>query len=393
MRVLFLTHRLPYAPNRGDRLRAYHEIRLVSAHAEVHLASLVHDDDEASHVDDLRTMCASVTVGRVPWLTSRLRAMAALPGPRPLTHLLLDSPDLVRALPGLVERVRPDVVFAFCTGMARFALEAPLADLPLVLDFVDVDSAKWKALAETSSPPLKWIYAREHDRLARFEAVAARHARHNVVVNERELSRLQAVAPGARASVLPNGIDVDYFRPRHRTAMEPLVVFAGVMDYAPNVDGAVWLAESVWPLVRARVPGATLALVGAQPASRVRALAAADPSITVTGTVPDVRPWLWRAAVSAAPLHTAHGVQNKALEALAAGVRVVATTAVIDGLPRCVRPGCDVADGPSEFADALVARLQGRLDSNNAVAASHVDSLTWEQRMSRLPSILFEAAL
>ena len=159
MRVLFLTHRLPFAPNRGDRIRAYHMLRHLSAHATVDLVSLVHDSDEASATATVPADRVTV-VPVTPW-RNRVRAGLSLSGSRPLTHALLDAPSLVETIADVCRANRPDVVLAFCSGMARLATTAPLKDIPLVVDMVDVDSAKWRALSRATRPPMAWIYGRE----------------------------------------------------------------------------------------------------------------------------------------------------------------------------------------------------------------------------------------
>jgi len=358
MRVLYLCHRVPYAPNRGDRIRAYHTLRhLRKTGVDVHLLALAHDDDEASQEPHLEGLVNSWDVVRLPWLTNRWRATLALTGDVPLTHVLLDSNAIRPRLENTLSTFRPDLVMAFCSGTARFALEPPLSTLPFVLDMVDLDSEKWRALATQTRGPLRWIYRREARVLERFESRAMGLARHTLVVNERERISAERVARNGRVTVVPNGIDIDYFRPPDGRTRRPEVVFVGVFDYAPNAAGAAWMVKNVWPLVRQRHAGAQLTFVGSRPSTELRAAAASDSSITVTGAVPDVRPWLWRATVSAAPIFVARGLQNKVLEAMAAGLPVVTTTAVAAGLPPAVAACCRIADQPDEFARALVEHL------------------------------------
>ena len=203
---------------------------------------------------------------------------------------------------------------------------------------VDVDSEKWRALGHTTRGPRGWVYRREADRLSRFEREAASQAYATTVVNERERRSLLALAPDADVRVVPNGIDTAAFRAEGPPSLEPRVVFAGVFNYEPNATAAVWLAERVWPLVKRRQPDARLTLVGANPSPAVTRLASSDASIEVTGTVPRVQPYLWRSAVATAPLATARGIQNKVLEAIAAGMPVVVTPVVQEGLPSAWLP-------------------------------------------------------
>jgi sugar transferase (PEP-CTERM/EpsH1 system associated) len=393
MRVLVLSQRLPYAPNRGDRLRVYHMIREIAPHAEVDVAALVHDRDEESHAADLNDMTGEVITAMVPRARNAMRGAASLAGSTPLTHSLLDSPSLKPALASLVERRRPDVVLAFCSSMARFAIEPPLADLPLVIDMIDADSAKWSVMAETSRPPMRWIYRREARLLGRFEVVSMERAFTTLVVNEKERAALLSLSPAARVIVVENGVDLASFAPPASTERSPTVVFCGVMNYAPNVQGAVWLSREVWPLVRAARPHAKLQIVGASPSAEVMALADTASHIEVTGAVPDVRPYLWNASVAAAPLAVARGVQNKVLEAVAAGLPCVVTPQVADGLPTQVEAACRVARDAQEFSAALVEILglspAGRGDRT---AAAQLDQLRWSARLATLMPLLEAAA-
>ena len=393
MRILFLTQRLPYAPNRGDRIRALQELRFLARRHEVAVASLVHDDEEASHAGDLDSIAAETVVAPIPKILNRGRALLALPGRRPLTHVLLDSPAMRPALERLVRRRPPDVILAFCSSMARFAFAPPLDRFPTVIDMVDVDSAKWADLSRRAAPPMRWIYAREARVLAAFETRAAGLARATFVVNARERDTLAGLGAPKPVHVIENGIDLAYFAPAGVAPASRTVVFCGVMDYTPNEAGAIWLARDVWPRVRQAVPDAALALVGARPTSRVKGLASTDQGISVTGEVPDVRPHLWSAAVSAAPLHVARGLQNKVLEAVAAGLPAVVTAAVHQGLPGEVLPACVMADEAEAFAGAIVRLLRSTVAERVAlIERCDMASLGWETKLGPLADLIEQAA-
>jgi sugar transferase (PEP-CTERM/EpsH1 system associated) len=392
MRVLFLTHRLPYTADRGDRIRALNLLTFLQRHAEVDLVSLVHDRGEEEHAPDLHDVAASVSVARTqPWL-GYAAALAALPTRQSFTHALLDAPGLRGAIQAAVDAHPPDVVLAYCSGMARLALEPPLDAFPFVLDMVDVDSEKWKALGTTAQAPSRWIYASEARRLASFERVAVQRAEAVLVVNERERESVLQLEPGANVHVIPNGVAVDHFRPLQPPSSDPRVVFCGVMNYPPNEEAALWLGREVWPLVVRQMPAARLSLVGSSPPASLYRLAESDPTIEVTGTVPDVRPHLWRAAIAAAPLRIARGVQNKVLEAVAAGLPCVITPAVLGGLPPEVLPACEVADDAEAFA-ASIGRWLSRAPEERRAAAERADlqPLTWPERLAPLLPVM-EAA-
>jgi sugar transferase (PEP-CTERM/EpsH1 system associated) len=392
MRILFLTHRLPYAPNRGDRIRAYYLMREMSTFADVSLFSLIHDDDEAARVTDV-PFARRVAASRVTRLRNIVRGAAQLASPRPLTHALLDAAAAHREVAQLVAAAPPDVVVAYCSGMAKFAMDPTLAPYPLVVDLVDVDSQKWRQLAAETSGPRAWIYRREAATLAAFERLAATRAATTLVVNERERRALQEIAPDARACVIENGIELDAFRPPNPPGASRDVVFCGVLNYTPNEEGICWFAREVWPRVLAAEPAARFVIVGAGVTSTIRKIAAADVSVQVVGAVAAVQPYLWRAAVSVAPLRLGRGLQNKVLEALAAGLPVVVTPAVLDGLPQTARAGCRTAADPALFADALLDLLRSTPETRRREALrAELDDMTWSERLRPLKGIIAAAA-
>ena len=394
MRVLVLTHRLPYAPNRGDRVRAHHIVKLLAARADVHVVSLVHDRDEAAHADTLRQLGVRVSTALVPRARNLMSAALALPTGLPLTHALLHAPDMTAAIARATDGWLPDVVLAYCTGVAPLALAPPLDRVPMVLDVVDVDSAKWAAFAEASAFPRSWIYRREARCLGAFEQRAVQAAVATTVVNERERDTLRRTCRGADVHVVPNGVDVSALTPHDPPAGDERVIFTAVFDYAPNTDGAIWFARRVWPIVRAARPSATLTLAGASPTRAIRQLASLDPSIEVTGAVADMRPYLWRSAIAVAPIHQARGVQNKVLEAAAAGLPSVVTSPVWKGLPKEVLPACRLADTPEDFAAQVVELLALSPNARRGCASlARLSDLAWPRRLAPLVDLVESAAL
>ena len=391
LKVLFLTHRLPYAPNRGDRIRSFYLLREMSRFADVSLVSLVHDSTEAAMVSEVPFARRVIGLRSAP-LRHGINGLMRLPTSRPLTHSLLDAPGLSDAVSRAVASDPPDVTVAYCSGMARLAFEPPLAHVPFVLDMVDVDSAKWARMAASSGLLRRLIYQREARTLRQFEIRVVRHASTTLVVNERERDALLELVPGAPVVAMPNGVDLEAFAPAHIPSASPTVVFCGVMSYAPNIEGVIWFVKQVWPLVRATRPDARFVIVGADPAREVRALASPESSIEVTGAVPAVQPYLASAAMAIAPLWMTQGLQNKVLEALAAGLPVVTTPAVAAGLPNEATHGCTVASSETEFADAVVELLN--LAPNERLRraeAAHLDRLSWSAQLIKLESILKKA--
>lgn len=391
-RVLFLTHRLPYATNRGDRIRAYHTLRGLATEADVTVASLVHSADEAAEAYQLEGLATRTIVAPVPRLRNRIIAVASLASSKPLTGLLLFSPALRHEMHQLVKVHPPDVVLAYCSSMAQVALEPPLDRFPLIIDMVDADSAKWQMLAAKARWPVSWVLQREARTLATFEATSMRRAYATLAVNAREVRYLQALAPDARILAMENGVDVDALRPPSPRRSSNRVVFCGVMNYAPNEVGAIWLAREVWPHVRQAIPTAELRIVGAAPTARVRALDNPARAIAVTGPVADVRPELWGAAVATAPLHLARGVQSKVLDAVAAGLPCVITSAVRDGLPEEILPACPLGDTVEEFAARIIDCLRRTPAERRELSQVDLSELAWKKRLQPLMALISEVA-
>jgi sugar transferase (PEP-CTERM/EpsH1 system associated) len=366
-------------------------IKAMRACARVSLLSLVHDPAEERRAADLEPLVDRIRTARVPRWRNRINATLRLPTSRPLTLELLSSPSVARCLRELVDECRPDVVLAYCSGMARYAMEPPLERTPWVLDMVDLDSEKWRVLGE-SSDWRRFIFRREASCLSEFERTAARAAVLTLAINPKEAEAVRRLAPEADVRVIGNGVDVAAFAPKDAPSSKRQVVFCGVLDYAPNEGAVQRLAVSIWPAVRRAQPDATLLIVGANPTAAIRALPARDPSVAVTGAVPDVKPYLWDSALTVVPLSTARGVQNKVLEALAAGLPAIVSRTVADGLPPAVAGGCAVADSDADFVCRIVEWLALSSEQRRALARrADIASLTWERQLAPLCSILEEA--
>jgi sugar transferase (PEP-CTERM/EpsH1 system associated) len=355
---------------------------------DVELISLVHDRSELDGVEPLRRLGIRVTPVRVPYYANRLSAITALTGSTPLTHVLLNSPDIDEAI-ALAANDGTDVVFAYCSGMAKFAVRPPLEHLPLVLDLVDLDSGKWLDLAGESGPLLGWIFRREARHLGAFEQLAIARAGVTLVVNNRERDAARRLCPGADIEVLPIGVDLESLRPVSPPSRLPGVVFCGVMNYQPNENGVRWFAREVWPLVRASCTSATFTIVGSNPTRAIRSLASSSKGITVTGRVDDVKPHLWNAAVSVAPVHVSRGTQNKVLESVAAGLPTVVTPSVFEGLPHEVRVACRVAKTAEEFAAETIRLLtMCAADRRRLAGDAACDALSWDRQMAALSALV-----
>jgi sugar transferase (PEP-CTERM/EpsH1 system associated) len=363
--LLFLAHRIPYPPDKGDKIRSYHLLKALAAEHTVHVGTFVDDPADWVHVEALQRLCKGETCIRPlnPTL-ARLRSATGLLDGQPLTLAYYRDSMLRRWVRELGTRRPLAGVFAFSACMAQYATQVALApDAPRVLDLCDVDSDKWRQYAASHGQPLKSVYAREARTLAGVEADYARAFDATLVIAEPEarLLRERAGDDSGRIRVVGNGVDIDYFDPT-REYERPFptdaraIVFTGAMDYHANVDGVQWFAREVFPAIRGRDSKAIFIVVGSNPTSAVRALKGLQ-GVIVTGRVPDVRPYLAHACVVVAPLRLARGVQNKVLEALAMNRPVVATTNALQGIPAVDEAGVARASNVSDMAAAVLSLM------------------------------------
>jgi len=393
--LLFLVHRIPFPPNKGDKVRSFHILRHLATRYRVHLGALMDDPADAVHVARLAEYTCSACVVPMHRHWQRLMSLPALLTGQPLSLRYFRQPRLVRWLRDLVRREPIRRVLVFSSPMATYVMGPEWQGARRVADLVDVDSAKFSAYGASSRGLMGWVNAREGRRLLAFERKVAAQFDRTLFVSEPEAALFRSLAPesAARVACMENGVDSAYFDPgavRGPPADLPAaeVVFTGAMDYAPNEEAVCWFCEAIWPRVRALRPATGLAIVGARPGPRVRALAAL-PGVTVTGTVADVRPWLASARVSVAPLSIARGVQNKILEALAMGLPVVGTPAAFEGIRLTADVPCEAHTDPAAFAAAVLQRLgegsSGPLPQARDFVLREYD---WTRNLSALEDLL-----
>jgi sugar transferase (PEP-CTERM/EpsH1 system associated) len=334
-RLLFLPHRLPYPPNKGDKVRSFHLLQHLAERHEVHVGTFVDDPDDEVHLPALRKMVAGLHVERLHPRRARVASLAGLLTGRALSLHYYRSAGLSRWVEATLAQQKFDAAVAFSSVMVQYVQHH--RELPLLVDLVDVDSAKWADYAPQNRWPLSWLYALEGRRLLAYERAVTAGACCTFLATQKETELFSRLAPETAGRVLSmnNGVDAHYFAPDAARltpflADETPLVFTGAMDYWPNVDAVSWFVQDVLPLLRAARPRLRLHIVGRSPTPAVRALA--GDAVSVSGTVPDVRPYLQHAAVVVAPLRLARGIQNKILEAMAMARPVVAAATCVEAL-------------------------------------------------------------
>lgn len=359
--LLLLVHRLPYPPNKGDKIRSYHLLRLLAKRYRVHLVTFIDDDNDWQYVDALKPLLASQHIEPIRPLRSKLQCLPALLSGAPLSFGYYNYRRVHQRVAELVRNREVDAIVCFSSAMAQFA--APYPELPRFMDFVDMDSEKWRQYAATGRAPMKWVHALEARRLGDAERDIAEEFDQSWLVTpeERTLFCQQLGLSMQQVGFYRNGVDDQYFcpdpgLPSPYQSEDQAIVFTGAMDYHANVDAVVWFVEQVWPLIRQREPAAKFYIVGSNPTATVSALAKTA-GVVVTGRVPDVRPYLQHAKLAVAPLRIARGIQNKVLEALCMGRTVVATPQALEGLVPDPLLQSLAQETPEQFATACLQRL------------------------------------
>jgi sugar transferase (PEP-CTERM/EpsH1 system associated) len=386
--VLYLAHRLPYPPNKGDKIRSFHLLRALASRYRVHLGTFIDAPEDRVHVDELQRYCASLYAPQINPTWRKVTALRGLLSGRALTQTYYAHAGLAAWCSRTVRERKIDRAVIFSSAMAQFVCGGASPTLRRVMDFCDIDSDKWRQYSDNKSALAGWIYSREAELLERDERRIAREFDVSVFVSDNETAAFAAIAPesATRVHTVRNGVDVDYFTPsaahaRPQGCEEPYVVFTGAMDYWANVEGVSWFVNEIWPLVHAAIPRAKFFIVGSRPAEAVQKLAKTA-GVVVTGSVPDVRPYLHYANAAVAPLRLARGIQNKVLEAMAMERVVVATPAAVRGIDATPPGDVLLAEGASDFARFVGALLEPATRRRSAVNRDYVaDRFHWGRNL------------
>jgi sugar transferase (PEP-CTERM/EpsH1 system associated) len=392
--LLYLTHRIPYPPNKGDKVRSFNILRQLARDHRVFLGTFVDRSGDERHVDALMQWCEEICVVKLAPRLGKLASLRALVSGEALSVAYYRRRALARWVAATVSREGIGAAVAFSGPMAQYLDVEGIA--PRIVDFCDVDSAKWTQYASGRRGPMAWLYRREGERLLAFERRAALESDAALFVTEAEARLFTTRAPetASRVGVMQNGVDADYFSPdldlpNPYPPGGPVLVFTGAMDYWPNIDAVSWFVGEVLPSIRRKLPGIRFWIVGMNPVPAVRALA--GEGVFVTGAVPDVRPYLAHAAVVEVPLRIARGIQNKVLEAMAMARPVVVAGAAAAGL--AVRAGCEceIVDSGMEFAETTLRLLSDHaacVEMGRLARRCVIERHAWAEHLAMLDRLL-----
>ncbi len=391
-KLLYLVHRLPYPPNKGDKVRSYHLLKHLAQHHQVFLGTVIDDPADEAYVETVRGYCADLHIARVNPTLGKLKSLAGLLTGEALSLRFYRDAGLRDWVARVAREHRLDGVVVFSSAMGQFVPEGTGATL--LVDFVDVDSAKWAQYAPNHRWPLSWLYRREGERLLAYERALAARARRSFFVTDNEVALFTRLAPETAGAVdaVSNGVDADFFSPAPDRASpfpdpadHQALVFTGAMDYWPNIDAVTWFVQDILPRLRRDWPQLCFYVVGRSPPPAVQALA--GPGVVVTGTVPDVRPYLQHAAVVVAPLRVARGIQNKILEAMAMARPVVAAQSCVEAIDAVAGEELLAADSVDDYVarvDALLRDPQRCAAIGTAGRQRVLASYSWAAHLARM---------
>ena len=398
--LLFLCHRIPFPPNKGDKIRSFNILQLLNEHYDVYLGCFIDDPYDEQYVGELKKHCHQLFYRNQNKHIAKLKGLTALLRNQPITLPYYYDREMAKWSQEVVTTHAIEKVFVYSSSMAQYCEAPQFNQCQRIIDFVDVDSDKWRQYAENKSGLAKFIFQREFKTLARYEDQICQQFDASLFVSPDEAKLFRArqhVTAQAKVQGILNGVDIGFFDPNVPLASEaklpngPFISFTGAMDYWANVDAVLWFVENVWPIIKEVLPSLSFVIAGGNPANSIKALAGQQ-DIIVTGRVDDIRPFMTQAQCIVAPLRIARGIQNKVLEAMSLDKPVVCTSMAMEGINAPYHQYCQVHDEPEAFAKAVVELVNSMQESashelvveNRAWIKAH---FTWQATLAPLANL------
>jgi sugar transferase (PEP-CTERM/EpsH1 system associated) len=388
--LLFLCHRIPFPPNKGDKIRSFNILKKLAERFDVHLGCFIDDPFDKQYVNKLRKYCQSVfhldqnkTIAKIKGLTSFITA-------KPITLPYYFDKKMQQWTDGILQTEKMTKVFIYSSSMAQYCDGAKYVHLERVIDFVDVDSDKWRQYADKKTGIAQWVFQRESQLLAKYETKICRDFNHSLFVSSDEAKlfcQLQPSIEPNKVHGLLNGVDVDFFDPYVGFSVEKLVPnqafisFTGAMDYWANIDAVIWFTKHVWPSILKQQPQAVFCIVGGNPSSEIKALAKLT-GIVVTGRVVDVRPFIAKAQCIVAPMQIARGIQNKVLEAMSLNKPIVVSSMAMEGINAMQSADIIIADEASDVVTHCLSFFEKNNENQESLNRKWILAhFTWQQTL------------
>ncbi len=393
--LLFLAHRIPYPPNKGDKIRSYHFLKGLAESYNISLATFIDDPEDWQYKEKVQGMLDNSVFVDINPLLAKVKSLSGLVTKKPLSLPYYQNSQVQSWIDQTILENKIEKIFVFSSAMAQFVEK--YTDLDIIIDFVDVDSDKWLQYSKKAKWPMNWVYNREANFLLQSDAKFAELAKMNIFVSEEESLLFESLVEceATKISYVNNGVDIEYFNIDNKQGYEnpyseknKIIVFTGAMDYWANVDAVIWFVNKVFPKIKQQCENAQFYIVGSKPSKEVFDLARVD-SVFVTGRVEDIRPYLHFSHVAVAPLLIARGIQNKVLEAMAMGRKIVATPQAIEGI-KTSNQQVFIEEKAEKFSRQVVTCLNDSqtplfiVDNRNFVA----ENFSWDASLERLKAMI-----
>jgi len=394
--LLFLCHRIPFPPNKGDKIRSFNILKKLSEQYDIHLGCFIDDPFDKQYVEGLNKYCASVFHLDQHKIIAKLKGLTSLLTGKPITLPYYFDKRMQQWTQRTLLSENITKIFIYSSSMAQYVQEKDGDDKQFkyttrVIDFVDVDSDKWRQYAQKKTGLAKWVFQREFQLLAKYEDKICAEFNHSLFVSLDEAQLFRDRQPSTEQTKvhgLLNGVDVDFFDPQANFSDEPLVPqkafisFTGAMDYWANIDAVVWFAKQVWPFILQQQPEAIFCIVGGNPSNEVKALAQLQ-GIEVTGRVHDVRPFIAKAQCVVAPMQIARGIQNKVLEAMSLNKAIVLSSMAMAGINAEDNTDIAIVDDATECAQKCL-EFYAQTSKDRANRPWILTHFTWQQTLAPL---------
>lgn len=391
--LLFLCHRIPFPPNKGDKIRSFNILKKLAEQYDIHLGCFIDDPFDKQYVDGLRKYCASIFHLDQNKTIAKLKGLTSLLTGKPITLPYYYDKRMQQWTKRTLLQNDISKVFVYSSSMAQYCEGKQFESLERVIDFVDVDSDKWRQYAKKKTGLAKWIFQREFKFLAVYEDQICAEFEHSLFVSPDEAKLFrdrQPVAEQGKVHGLLNGVDVNFFDPDANFSEEtlvpkkPFISFTGAMDYWANVDAVLWFSKRVWPLILRQQPDAIFCIVGGNPSKEVIELANLQ-GIEVTGRVHDVRPFIAKAECVVAPMQIARGIQNKVLEAMSLNKAIVVSSMAMEGIN--AQENCDISieNDAQSYADECLNFFEQTKKFNEINNRQWIlEHFTWQETLQPL---------
>ena len=388
MNILFLCHKIPYPPNKGDRIPTFYRMEYLAKKHNLHLVFPCYYKEEMDHLENLRKYSASIDTVYINPTLAKAKSLASLMSFKPLTLPYFYSSKLNDLVQKRILHDGIDLIYVFSSSMGQYVAE--ISNVKKIMDFVDADSHKWFQYSLHTVPPLSWVYYLEWKKMQRYEQKMARCFDHTISISTDEKELFRSFIKDIKMSVVPNGVNLEYFKPQNEPFEPKRIVFVGAMDYHANVDAVLYFFRKIFPIIKDKEPDVEFYIVGSRPSPSILKLRK-DKNVVVTGYVDDVRKYLNKACAAVVPLRIARGLQNKILEAMSAGVPVVTTSKGNEGINAKIGQEIFVEDNPLLFANSVLTLMTDVQLRNSVAEKARVfveNNFNWESNLKYFEEIL-----